>query len=134
MMHFKFSINVPANTPSSAPVTQEIKLTKGTIIQVGYWFIPDCAGYVGTRVKLAEHVVWPTNPGEWYIRNEGGEVFPENYDLTQLPYKLTIEAYNEDDSYDHDVEWSFTVQPAELTLTGIFKRLFTPSQRVSVEL
>ncbi len=133
-MHYPYTLTIPANTPIAAPVREEIQLTDGVIVQVGYFFIPDCAGYVGVRVKHRDTVLWPSGKDRWYIRNEGGESWPEDYPLTESPYFLTLEGHNLDDSYAHDVEFSFAIQLQASTLSRILKQLFAPTQRVSIEL
>ena len=133
-MHYPYTITIPSGTTRDDPARLEIALTYGIIIQVGYFFIPDCAGYVGARVKHREHVVWPTNPDTWYVRNEGGESWEEDFDLTVAPHTLVLEGYNEDDSYEHEVEFSFTVKAPEGILSRVFQRLLTPPAKRTVKL
>ncbi len=128
-MHYPYTLTIPANTPIATPVREEVQLTDGVIVQVGYFFIPDCAGYVGARIRHRDTVIWPSGKDRWYVRNEGGEFWPEDYPLTESPYFLTLEGYNLDDSYDHDVEFSFAVQPQTSILRRVFGKLLGPPKK-----
>lgn len=124
-MNYEFTLNIPAQTSSDSPLRERVSLTHGIVTKVGVFFIPDCAGYVGVRVKHREYVIWPTNPDAWYIRNEAGPEWEDSYDLTEPPHELVLEGYNDDDSYEHDVQFNFAVLPREGVLSEIWKRLTT---------
>lgn len=133
-MYYEYTLTIPANTPSSAPVREVVSLCPGTITKVDIFFVPDCAGYVGVRVLRFEHQLWPTNPDVWFRRNEDGPDWEESFPLDDDPYELIVEGYNEDDSYAHDVILGFAVIPTAETMAGVFKKLFAPTQRVSLEI
>lgn len=125
-MNYEFTLTIPAQTSIDSPVRERVSLTHGIVTKAGIFFIPDCAGYAGVRVKHREYVIWPTNPDAWYVRNEGGPVWEESFDLTESPHELVLEGYNEDDSYPHDVQFNFAVMPRESVLSEIWKRLTAP--------
>lgn len=123
-MYYHFTLNIPSGTTIAAPASLDVKLTHGIITKVNIFFVPDCAGYVGVRIKRFEHVAWPSNTDTWFIRNEGDIPWAEHFDLTVAPHTLTVEGYNEDDSYAHDVQFSFEVEARENVLSELF-RVFT---------
>lgn len=133
-MYFDSILTVAANTPIITPTPKRVILTYGIVTLVSIFFVPDCAGYVGVRVKRGGHVVWPTNTDTWFIRNDGEIKWQDNYDLTIRPHELVLEGYNLDDSYEHDVIFGFEIQPRENILSEIWRRVTTPKAPPKEEL
>ena len=111
-MFYEFALTVPANTAQAVPAELEMPLSPGTVVQVGVQFPRGCVGLVHVQVLDAEHQVWPTNlDGD--IAAEGFTVsWPEDLDLADSPYTLTLRAWNDDDTFPHTVTFRFALQAA----------------------
>lgn len=125
-MFFEDTLTIPSGTTAADPARQVMILTSGLVILVDIFFVPDCAGLVGVRIKHREHVAWPTNTDTWIVRNESGPRWEEDYDLSVAPHELILEGYNEDDTYEHDVIFGFAVKTKENVLTEIWKDVLRP--------
>lgn len=108
-MQFTYSITVPANTESTDSERLVTRLSYGILKQVSVYFPWGCAGLVGVRILHYEHQLYPTNPDEWFIGNEIYIVFADDYLIDQGSGDFKVEAYNEDDFYDHTPIVSFNI-------------------------
>lgn len=102
-MLFCKSIEIPANTLQSAPQRTEIKLTSGVIDHIWVWWWEEAGNLCGARLLYAEFQLWPLSKGEWFGSHPFALDFAERYELEDEPYSVTIEAYNEDDTFAHTV-------------------------------
>ncbi|MCK9598669.1 MAG: hypothetical protein M0R06_06485 [Sphaerochaeta sp.] len=110
-MFYTYEITVPANTAKRSPREDVVKLTAGVITRVSYRPRPGHAALCHCQVLYHEHQITPTNPdGELH-----GDTFPiesdEFLELDSIPYDLKIVSWNDDDTYDHTFDISFTVLP-----------------------
>ena len=120
-MLFVKPLTIPANTSSGVPASVSLVCTAGRVTEVEILFPPGCQGLVGVRVKEFEHIVWPTNPDEWLIANDETIAWDEDFDLSGLPWMLTIEGYNDDDTFPHTIYCRFAMMEArKLLLAGKF--------------
>lgn len=100
-MFYSFPIEVEPSTAEDDPTRVSAKLTLGMLNKVAVYFPWGCAGLVGIRILHYEHQLYPTNKGEWLTGNEIFIEFDTEYEITQGPGEFTVEAYNEDDFYEH---------------------------------
>jgi len=97
----------------------------GTLKKVSVYFPWGCAGLVGIRIRHYEHQLYPTNLDDWYTGNEIFIEFECEYEIAEGHNEFKVEAYNEDDFYDHTPLVGFNVlrlavglPPTELWIEG----------------
>jgi hypothetical protein len=106
---YLIDIAVPSLTLEEAPEWRELRIPRGEINQVRVFFPPGCAGLVHGRILLDLQQIYPSNPSGWY----GGDgVSLVVNDLLFLPndfQTMRFEAYNDDDTFPHQVTFGVTV-------------------------
>lgn len=115
-MQYTFPIEIPANTTESSPVRVSTPLNKGQLRKCSVYFPWGCAGLAHVRILHYEHQLYPTNPDEWLTGNEIFIEFECAYDIEQGFTEFKVEAWNEDDFYQHTPIVSFVVLP----LVGLY--------------
>lgn len=109
-MFYDVALTVPANTPASAPVTQDVLFVPGTIHKVDVEFPHGCVGLVHTLVRRGAHQVWPSNIDGDFAGNNETITWQDEYDLAEAPFSLRLVGWNLDDFYDHTVTWRFALR------------------------
>lgn len=115
-MFYEVSLNIPASTPPNNPANTTIRLTYGVIFRVEIQFWAGALGDVHVRILERGHQLWPTNVDEWFTGEDHVIEFDEQYMLDEEPFVLTIEGYNEDTVYPHEVVVRFGVRIMEKSL------------------
>lgn len=108
-MLFVKPLTISANTASTSPFSEVLVCSPGKVIGVEMLFPPGCVGLVGVRVKEFERVIWPTNPDEWIIADGETVEWQEDHDMIGAPWALTLEGYNDDDTFDHTIYFRFAM-------------------------
>jgi hypothetical protein len=100
---FEQKIDVPANTPQTAPVSQDIVLCKGFVSRVWVRFPQGPVGLLHVALYDGSTQLWPGAAGQWFTGDNEIVEFDTEYDVPQSggSYKLTIRGWNEDDTYAH---------------------------------
>ena len=102
-MFYEFRITTPANTLSSAPLETLLQLDAGAITALELLFPPGCVGLLHLTLNDERHQLWPSNADA----DIAGDTFPvrwaESLELTDAPYVLRADTWNDDDSYEHTV-------------------------------
>jgi hypothetical protein len=98
---YQHEIVSPANTPATDPSQGEIHVINGVITKFNLMFPPGSAGLLKVQVFWREFQVWPTTPGQYFYGDNYVFDFPENFPVSEQPFVLRIEAYNEDELYSH---------------------------------
>lgn len=112
MLH-EYLLTIPANTLATAPVEVTALLSPGRIVRVDVQFPDGCVDLVGVRILRSTHQVWPGNP-DGDIRANGVVVtWPEDYDLADAPYELTLRGYSPGTVYQHKVRVRFAILSIE---------------------
>jgi len=137
-MLFTVDVNIPKNTPSTAPEVEILKIAHGIVTWISVLFPPGCARLAHAVILHHEHQIAPSTEN----MDLSGDTFPiawdEYYESYQPPYELKIKAWNEDDTYPHKITVRVAVLPRKAVLAlalvdaikGLFgilspKRLFT---------
>jgi len=102
-MIYVYHFVIPANTAFETRVSEEMVLTSGTINRVDVCFPSGCAGLVSCRILSGITQIWPSNPDAWFSYDDATVSWSEDYELDDPSEVLTFEAYNEDDTYDHEI-------------------------------
>ncbi|MBU2060049.1 MAG: hypothetical protein KKB38_20255 [Gammaproteobacteria bacterium] len=110
-MRYQVELTIPANTSISDLVAEDLLLPLGILNEVEIIFPWGCAGLAHIRILHNEHQLYPTTLEKWFNGNEILIEFPCEYDLPEAWNSISVEGYNEDDSYPHTPVVSFTVLP-----------------------
>lgn len=102
-MSYTTSLTLTKNTTTEDPNSVDIPIQPMLIDRVEITFPSGCVGLVGVRFKYQSRVIFPYNPEGWYKGNGQTVVFSPNIELKEEPLMLTVEGYNEDDTYQHIV-------------------------------
>jgi hypothetical protein len=130
-MIYREAVQIPSGQTKSVPFRQVIELTPGVIDNVQLTFPSGCAGLVGIRVKQSMFQLYPLTVGEWIVSDDFTIVYPENFPLKERPYALTLEGYNEDDTYPHTVHVQVSVRIPDDISAEILQTL---QERIPVDL
>ncbi len=103
-MIFSAKQSIAANTLSTQPARYTIAVDLGTIKTITVHFPYGCGGLVGVRILYASWQIWPLSREEWLIGNDVLYTFSCDYVIETLPKEVIVEAYNEDDTFDHSPE------------------------------
>ena len=110
-MLYSKHITIAKNTGEDNPSRTKIKVNKGMIYYFWITFPPGCVGLVKFRIYHEGHPFLPVNQND-YIRGDNVTFqFPSFQEIKQNPEILTVEAWNEDDTYDHTIDIVFIILP-----------------------
>lgn len=72
-------------------------------------FPAGCAGLVKLRLYHEGHPFLPVNQDNYLRGDNISFEFPMFYEITEEPMLLTVEAWNEDATYDHTIDVMFLI-------------------------
>jgi hypothetical protein len=102
-MHYDFTLTIPPNTPEDNPLRLTCPLNYGIINKLSVEFPPGCYRLAHIRIFDKLHQVWPTNIDSSIVGDTFPVEFEEYYPVIEVPYELKIEAWNDDDTYQHSI-------------------------------
>lgn len=112
-MLYQRTLNVPASTPETEPVTATLKLCAGVSTRREVVFNDGCHGVVHVRVNHGGWQLLPWSRDEW-LAADGETVVDESpYPFDDTMNLLTIYAYNEDTVNDHEVQLRVIMREGE---------------------
>jgi len=112
MLHSKHIKLTHGGTEDTATV-RKFTANLGVIYRVWITFPPGCAGLVKVRIFHEEHPFLPVE-ADAYIRGDNISFeYPVMYEIELQPEVITIKAWNEDDTYDHNIDVQFLIIPKE---------------------
>lgn len=115
MLYSKQILCLAGKTEATSTKTS-FKVNKGVISDVWITFPAGCAGLVKLRIYHEGHPFLPVNRDN-YLRGDNYTFqFPVMFEITEEPMILTVEAWNEDATYDHTVDVLFLILPKSLVL------------------
>ena len=100
-MLYSLQIEVPANTTAEAPLASELQLCAGVIKRVWVRWRFGTGRLCGCRIMRESRQLWPSDPTAWFISGPHEMAWDEWHELSDVPYNVTVEAYNLDDTYLH---------------------------------
>jgi len=122
-MIYTFVVTVPANTPESDPVREELEMDKGVIRKLSIQIPPGHAGLCKFALFRGDSQVWPKNRDEKFAGDGVVLEFDDEYfPLLQPPYSLFFVGWNEDEVNDHKVFLYFQLLTREqyLSQQGVY--------------
>jgi len=108
-MHYDFDIEIPANTSKADPLTVRKKVCYGILRKVGIYFRGGCADLAHVKIHHKERQIFPTNINGDYAYDNYCVEFEEYYPILELPYELTIYAWNESTQHKHTISFMFLI-------------------------
>lgn len=112
-MIYTVPLIIPANTLAASPARVNQSVAPGVIEQVFITFPDGCAGLVGARIVIREHIVWPTNPDVWFVNNNYTFAFTARDEIDPPGEMFRFEGYNNDRVYQHTPIFTLVVLPKE---------------------
>jgi len=110
-MLFRASITIPANTASTDPTIEMLKIAHGIISKFMVRPRPGHAALAHLVILHHEHQIAPSTEG----MDLSGDTFPidweEYYESYQPPYELKLKGWNDDDTYPHTFDVFVAVLP-----------------------
>lgn len=117
-MFWAWDITVAAGTAEASPLTQTLKLSKGTITRIDVKFPAGCHGQVKVRLLRSESQLVPLSGGEWVTGDDETVPTEPYYELNETPAELKLQACSPLASYSHTVTVRVAVTPAEVASPG----------------
>ena len=115
-MLYSKHITVAANTTRENPSKAYFKVNKGVISTVWITFPNGCAGLTKLRIYHEGHPFLPVNQDNYLRGNNYTYVFPVMFEITEEPMLLTVEAWNEDETYSHTIDICFLILPKAVVM------------------
>lgn len=78
-----------------------IRVTKGLVFKVEFFFPPGSAGLMGLAVFDGLYQVWPSSVGEFFISDDETISFEDLYLKESGPFEFQCYTYNTDDTNNH---------------------------------
>ena len=119
-MDYNFRQSVPAGTSETEPTRLALPLERGIIVKVRVGIPDGAADEVHVTIWQGLHQLWPQRPGSSYAWNDQVYNIEESYVLEEVPYELTLVAWNDDKVNAHQVMVGFNILPLEPSRLGQF--------------
>lgn len=115
-MLYSKQITLTAGKTEATATKSYFQVNKGVISNVWVTFPAGCAGLVKLRIYSEGHPFLPVNIDN-YLRGDNITFqFPVMFEILEEPMLLTVEAWNEDETYAHTVDVLFLILPKALVL------------------
>ena len=128
-MLFSASITIPQSTAQTSPTVVIMGIASGVITKVMVRPRPGHNGLAHCVIRYQEHQAFPSTE----LMEIHGDTFPidweEHYEISQPPFALKIEGWNDDDTYAHTFDiyiamlGAEVVNPESALITGLKKFL-----------
>ena len=117
MLHSKH-ITIPSGQTEAEPIWTRFKVNQGVFYRVWVVFPAGCAGLVKLRIFHEGHPILPVE-ADAYLRGDN-YVFeiPLFFEIFGAPQLISIQAWNEDDVYEHTIDVMFLIIPRTWILPG----------------
>lgn len=102
-MIYTANITTPANTAKTALKKTAIKVTKGLVYRVEFFFPQGSQGLMGVVVTDGLYQCWPSTIGEYFISDNETIGFDDLFIKEAAPFEFLVYTYNEDTTFDHFV-------------------------------
>lgn len=110
-MLFKASITIPANTLSTDPTIEMLKIAHGIITKFMVRPRPGHAALAHLVILHHEHQIAPSTEGMDISGDAAPIDWEEYYESYQPPYELKLKGWNDDDTYPHTFDIFVAVLP-----------------------
>ncbi len=124
-MIYTANITTPANTLRSGPKITRLKVSKGLVYRVEFFFPPGSAGLMGAAVFDGLYQAWPSTIGEYFTSDSETIGFDDMLEKIAAPYEFTCVTYNEDTTFEHFVSVRLGLVSKE-----VFLARFMPTKNI----
>ena len=111
MSYFSKTISVPANTAQKDYISSSFDIQFGIVHRIHISIPSGHGGLTGIRILQGLHQIAPTSGSEWFAGDDMELDYNDFVEIDETPFELTIEAYNEDDTYAHTFRVGVGVMP-----------------------
>ncbi|KKM23094.1 hypothetical protein LCGC14_1618660 [marine sediment metagenome] len=122
-MIYTANITTVANTAKTALKKTIIRVTKGLVYKVEFYFPAGSAGLMGLAVFDGLFQVWPSSVGEFFLGDDLTIAFDDLYLKESGPFEFQCYTYNTDDTYNHLV-----IPRIGLVSSEVFMARFMPTR------
>ena len=102
-------LTVPANTTKGAPFVDTLQLGYGVLRKCWVRWRYGVGDLAGCRISYHSIQIYPHTLNQWLPSFRESLEWDEYHLLDVHPYEFRIDAYNEDDSYEHKLWVAFLV-------------------------
>lgn len=117
------NISTPKDTAKTTLKKTSIRVTKGLVYKVEFYFPSGSAGLMGVAVFDGLFQVWPSTVGEFFLGEDHVVSFDDLYLKERAPFQFQCYTYNTDDTYEHAVSVRIGFVSKE-----VFQARFLPSR------
>ena len=121
-MIYTANITTVKNTARTALLKTVVRVTKGLVYKVEFYFPPGSAGLMGVAVFDGLYQVWPSTIGDFFVSDDETIRFDDMYLKKSAPYEFQCYSYNEDERFDH-----FMAVRIGLVSSDVFLARFMPT-------
>jgi len=100
-MIYTANITTPAGTLRTDPKRTILKVTKGLVYRVSFYFPPGSKGLMGVAVFDGLFQCWPSSVNEYFVSDDDTIGFEDLLIKESQPFEFEVVTYNEDESFDH---------------------------------
>ena len=118
MYYLKF-YTIPAKTSQSGSLFFTHEMVPGIVRRVDIGFTHGTFGLTHVQIFRHEHQLYPTTPGQSFAWDNYVFSIVDDYPLIEVPFNLSIRAWNEDNTYDHAIFVGVELEPLVVTSPGI---------------
>jgi len=118
-MYYLAFLTIPPQTSQGDPYVHRMEVAPGVISHVDIGFPQGCVGLVHLQIYRHEHQLYPTTPGESFGWDNYVFSFDDAESLDEEPHRLTVRAWNDDDSYPHTLMVGVSIEPFSAPLPGV---------------
>lgn len=122
-MIYAAGITTPKDTPKTSLQKTTIRVTKGLVYKVEFYFPSGSAGLMGVAVFDGLFQVWPSNVGEFFLGEEQEIDFDDMYLKEAAPFEFQCYTYNTDDTHEH-----FVAVRIGMVSSEVFMARFLPTR------
>jgi len=101
MAIYTIKLTIPANTSKDAPVSTSVKLARAVLTRISIRIPAGHHAFAGLRILYGHLQLWPEETDTWISGDDEALEWNEYFELPDDPTRLTLEGYNEDDTYEH---------------------------------
>ena len=112
-MFYLKTITVPKNTPINNPYKETLLAVKGVIHRVIIVIPPGHLGLTGLRILHESTTIAPSNPDGWFRGDDVRIDYNERYEIKSSPALIEFQAYNLDQTFDHEFVVGIGILPKE---------------------
>jgi len=129
-MLFETSITIPANTAKVDSIVTIMKIAHGIVTKIMVRPRPGHTALAHCVILHHEHQVAPSTEGMDFHGDAAPIDWEEYFEVYQPEYELTLQGWNEDDTYPHTFDVFVAILPRKavlpLAISDAFKSLRVP--------